>query len=184
MNEFMDVRKIDLKTVSIEIMSSKHDISSFTSYEQDLVAFLKEDALKHQEQNLSVTFLWFYQQRLVSYLTLLTDKIQVQGKLQTQFKNRGINYYSLPALKIGRLCVDDNFRKKGMGRHMVEFAVKIANKINKEMAGCRFLTVDAKRNKDTTRDSFGFYQKVHFEPLKFGKDTTLMCMDTKLFSLP
>lgn len=174
--------KILPEDVKIEIITPKHDITDFTSYEQDLVNFLRDDAVENQEQNLSVTFLWFYQDQLVSYLTLLTDRITLEGNLQKYFNEKGVHYKSLPALKIGRLCVDDNFRRRGLGKLMIEFSIMMAKEINQSKAGCRFITVDAKRNLAPESDSFHFYKKLGFEITgeDVNKKITFMHLDVKI----
>ena len=174
--------KILPNEIKIEIINQKHDLTRFASYEQDLVDFLRDDALGNQEQNLSVTFLWFYRNYFVSYLTLLTDRITLEGNLQKHFQEKGVNYKSLPALKIGRLCVDDAFRGRGLGKHMIKFAIKTAKEINQSKAGCRFITVDAKRNPNKELDSLQFYKKLGF--LVTGNDAekkiTFMHLDINL----
>ncbi len=173
--------KIKPEEVKIEIISDEHDISSFTSYEKELVGFLREDALENKKQRLSVTFLWFYEGKLASYITLLNDKINLEGDLKEFFKEKGIHYKSLPALKIGRLCVDDKFLRRGLGRSMILSAIQIANGINGSKAGCRFITLDAKRNPDKKLDSIHFYRKAGFKALKERiKGTTPMYLDLKL----
>ncbi len=173
---------MNVEELKIQIIEEKHNLNSFHSYEQELVDFLLEDAFQNQRLNLSVTFLWFYQEKLVSYITLLNDRITLDGDLQSFFKNKGVLYKSLPALKIGRLCVDDNYRKNGFGTAMVKFAIKIAREISVEKSGCRFLTVDAKRNKNEALDSYSFYTKMGFESLRPEKDqiNTPMYLDLKL----
>lgn len=167
--------------IKIEIIDGSHDVGAFESYEQELVDFLREDALENQRQRLSVTFLWFYEGKFVSYLTLLTDKINLESDLKEFFKEKGIHYKSLPALKIGRLCVDDRFLRMGLGKLMILAAIQIANEINKNKAGCRFITLDAKRNRNKSLDSIHFYKKMGFKILKERvKGTTPMYLDLKL----
>lgn len=174
--------KIFPEELKIEIISQKHDLTGFASYEQDLVDFLRDDALVNQEQNLSVTFVWFYNNWLVSYVTLLTDRITLSGGLQNYFKEKGVHYKSLPALKIGRLCVDDKFRRRGLGKLMIEFSIMVAKEINQGKAGCRFITVDAKRNPVSELDSVQFYKRLGFQVT--GEDrtkkVTFMHLDVKL----
>jgi len=173
--------KITPKEVGIEIIAEHHRADLFQSYEKELVYFLKEDALENQKQRLSITFLWFYANQLVSYITLLNDKINLEGDLKEFFKEKGIHYKSLPALKIGRLCVDDRFLRRGLGRLMILSAIQIANKINRNKAGCRFITLDAKRNPDPKLDSIPFYKNMGFKTLKERiKGTTPMYLDLKL----
>lgn len=173
--------KIEPKDITIEKLYDKHDLSKFKSYEKELVNFLIEDALNNQKQKLSVTFLWFYEKNLVGYVTLLNDKINLEGNLKEFFREKDIHYKSLPALKIGRLCVHDDFVRKGVGRLMVLFAIQQANEISENKSGCRFITLDAKRNEKRELDSIHFYKKLGFKMLKERvKGTTPMYLDLKL----
>ncbi|PIN74191.1 hypothetical protein COV20_01080 [Candidatus Woesearchaeota archaeon CG10_big_fil_rev_8_21_14_0_10_45_16] len=179
----MDVEpeKFNPEDIRIEIMNQNYDVSGFNSYEKELVDFLREDALENQEQRLSVTFLWYYKDHLVSYVTVLNDKINLEGDLKEFFREKGIHYKSLPALKIGRLCVDDRYLRRGLGRLMILSVINVADGINKNKAGCRFITLDAKRNSDKKRDSIHFYKKMGFGTLKERmKGTTPMYLDLKL----
>lgn len=174
-------KKIEPKDINIEKLEDKHDLNNFNSYEKELVSFLIEDALNNQKQKLSVTFLWFYEKNLVGYLTLLNDKINLEGNLKEFFREKDIHYKSLPALKIGRLCVHDDFLRKGIGRLMVLFAIQQANEISENKSGCRFITLDAKRNEKRELDSIHFYKKLGFKTLKERiKGTTPMYLDLKL----
>lgn len=173
--------KIKSGEIQIEILNKKHDLTKFKSYEQELVDFLNEDALDNQTIDLSTTFLWFYKQKLIAYVTLLTDKINLEGSLKTSFKEKGVYYKSLPAIKIGRLCVHDDYLRRGLGKLMVEFTIKIAKEINSKKAGCRFITLDAKRNSNKKLDSIHFYKHLGFGILKERiKGTTPMYFDLRI----
>ncbi len=155
--------------IKIELVDQHHQVDVFQSYEKELVEFLREDALENQKQRLSVTFLWFYEEKLVSYISLLNDKINLEGNLKEFFREKGIHYKSLPALKIGRLCVDDRFQRRGLGKLMILTTIKIAQEISKTRSGCRFVTLDAKRSQDPQRDPLLFYQKMGFQILQEKK---------------
>src|SRR3989344_45233 len=115
--------KITNEDIKIERMNEKHDINNFNSYELELVKFLKEDALENQKNKISVTYLWFLKSgELVGYITLLNDRINLEGDLKNVFRGKGISYHSLPAIKVGRLCVDDHFLGRGLGTLMLAFA--------------------------------------------------------------
>ena len=166
--------KINPEELYLEIISSMHEISNFESYEQELVDFLHEDALDNQKKQISITYLWFLKstKELVAYVTVLADAISLQGEMKEYFKQKGIPYKSLPAIKIGRLCVSDSYLGRGIGTLMIEFVVILAQKISKEM-GFRFITTDAKRNIDSTRNSIHFYKKFGFEVLKQREKGTI-----------
>ena len=179
-NMVSDRNKVEPSEIIIEKLEDKHDLSSFQSYEKELVDFLVEDALNNQKQKLSVTFLWFYDNKLVGYVTLLNDKINLEGDLKAFFREKDIHYKSLPALKIGRLCVHDNFQRRGLGKLMVLFAITQANEICDRRSGCRFITLDAKRNEKRELDSIHFYKRLGFKILKERlKGTTPMYLDLK-----
>jgi ribosomal protein S18 acetylase RimI-like enzyme len=178
------MQKFKPKDLHIEELNEKHlkIIKQFSSYEKELVDFLLEDAYNNQKLQISKTFLFFDNKHsLVSYITLLNDSINLEGSLKEFFREKEIHYRSLPSLKIGRLCVDDNYLKKGIGTIMIKFAVNIGNQIETKYSGCRFITLDAKRNNDPKRDPLHFYKKLGFKILKDRKKGTIpMYFDMKI----
>lgn len=174
--EKMTMERITAQDVKIERVQLSHNLNNFQSYEKELVNFLVEDAVDNQKKQISVTYLWFLREELIGYITLLNDRINLEGDLKEVFRGKGILYHSLPALKIGRLCVDDRFLRRGIGTLMIDFSIKIAYHIFDEYAGCRFIVLDAKRN--AQQDPIHFYRKQGFKELK-GKraGTTAMYLD-------
>lgn len=173
--------KIPMGDIRIEIMGGTHKsvINSFRSYEQELTDFLIEDSLDNQKKKISITYLWSLKgtNELLGYITLLADKISLDTSLKEEFRIKGILYKSLPAVKIGRICIDDRYLKRGIGALMIQFAIFQAKKVG-EKVGCRFITLDAKRNSDPSKDSFHFYKKMGFDVLKGReKGTTPMYKD-------
>jgi len=160
---------ITIQDIEIQKIADSHKnlLRSFQSYEKELAAFLVEDALDNQAKKISTTYLWFYKptNELVGYVTVLSDAINLSGELKEHFRQKSIVYKSLPALKVGRMCVADSFLRRGIGTLMMEFIIVLAKKIGNDI-GLRFLTTEAKRNQDQKRDSFHFYQKMGFEILK------------------
>jgi hypothetical protein len=62
---------------------------------------------------------------------------------------------------------------------MIQFTIHKVKEIN-EFCGCRFITLDAKRNPESSKDSIHFYKKMGFEMLKIKerqKGTTPMYKD-------
>lgn len=176
--------KIKTEELRVEKLSSVHKeiISSFKSYEKELSDFLIEDALNQQDRKISATYLWFLRKtnELVAYITLSPDCVKLKNidpSLAQTFRDKGINYKSLPALKIGRLCVDDRFLRRGLGSLLIQYAIHIAGKLS-QMTGCRFIYLDAKRNDDSSKDAIHFYRKMGFEFYKErGSKETPLYMD-------
>lgn len=145
----------------------------FSTYQKDLKDFLVEDALKMQELCLGSTYLVFdkeqYSQechslerlQLLGYVTLLNDSIRLDTSLRAVFGKQGIIYRFLPAVKIGRLCVDERFERRGIGKLILTFCIRKACFLNEQTA-CRFITVDAKRSADPKKDVLLFYTSLGF----------------------
>ena len=55
--------------------------------------------------------------------------LRVEGELRVRLKTKNIHYKSLPAIKIGRLAVDDNYLRQGFGTRLLELAMLIPKSI-------------------------------------------------------
>lgn len=144
-------------TLEIVSFTERHDVSRFESRTSDLNAFLKDDAFENQEELISKTHLCYHSNQLVGYITLTTDIIK---KKEVQEEERiDVPYKEYPAIKIARLAVDKKYERRGVGSFLLLIAVGKALDISNEV-GCRFITVDSKK------DSIGFYEKVGFELVK------------------
>lgn len=140
-------------------------IKSFQCSQKDLKDFLIEDAMQNQEKGISVTYLFFLKENLLGYISVLTDNLNLNADLKGYFRQKeDIHYKSLPALKIGRLAVDDRHVGSGIGTEMVYFSIYLAEQIYGRYCGCRFITLDAKR--DQGNDTTHFYKKRGFKVLK------------------
>jgi GNAT superfamily N-acetyltransferase len=168
--------KIDLEDIEIVQISDSHKplLQEFRSYEQELVRYLIENALQDQVMKMSITYLWFLKptKELIGYISVLADAINLEGTLKKFFRNKGVTYTSMPALKIGRLCVADSYRGRGIGRLMIQSVICLSENIGKEI-GLRYITVDAKRNADPTKDSLHFYSKMQFTIFKLRDTRTV-----------
>jgi predicted GNAT family N-acyltransferase len=162
--------KISMKDLRIEVVSSENVqyAEGFETDNKELRDFLVEDALKNQEVGISTTYLWFYNpgNQLAAYVTILMDAIRVSGDLRDSFLGQGIGYKTLPALKIGRLCVDKKYERKGIGKNIIYFVMEKAIHLSEE-AGCRFIVVDAKK------ESEHFYRKLGFDVLREREKGTI-----------
>ena len=167
--------KIKAEELRIEKLETKHKslIEGFQTQNKELKGFLVEDAIKNQELLISTTYLWFYTitNELVAYTTLLSDSLRIkETDLEKMFVDKGILYKSLPALKIGRLCVDERFSGRGIGTIITEFSISLGAKLSKTI-GCRFIVLDAKQ------EALNFYKKLGFNILKDDKETVPMYFD-------
>jgi hypothetical protein len=178
---------IDLNFLSVKKLKPDTKLNPFDCGDIDLNSFLSEDAKNYYEEFLGVTYLVKYKQEVVAYYCLFNDKIvfDFSGKddpLRNQWKSfnkkNKIHFNkqrkTYPAVKIGRLAVDSDFKKNHIGMHILNIVRNML--IATRDIGCRFITVDA------YNDAFGFYLKNGFEFLSAedeGENTRLMYYDLK-----
>ena len=99
--------------------------------------------------NLNITHLVICDGEISGFVSLLTDTLKLKTlenkKLKEEIKdelNIGENN-EIPAIKIGRLAVDKNYSKKGLGSHILRNVLLSILNLSKTKVGLRFVTVDA-----------------------------------------
>lgn len=170
-----------LEDCSIERLGSAPP-SGFDCGDADLNEFLLEDALPHQTDLLTVTYLVKHNEAVVAYFSVLNDKVSVEQfpsksqfrKLQRLLPHRKRGYKSYPSVKLGRLAVDRSLKGSGLGSQLLNY-IKILF-ISGNKTGCRFITADAYKH------AVDFYAKNGFVPLSEKPEdnqTELMYFDLK-----
>lgn len=170
-----------LKDCTIERLGNTPP-ETFNCGDADLDEFLLDDACPHQSDLLTVTYLVRHEGLVVAYFSVLNDKIALEQfpsksqfrKLQTLLPHRKRGYKSYPAVKLGRLAIDKNFRGSGLGSQLLTY-IKVLF-ISGNRTGCRFITADA------YHQAVSFYEKNGFVSLfAQTKDdhTKLMYFDLK-----
>lgn len=165
-------------------LSDDTKIKPFKCAEADLNGFLFDDAKHFQRELMAVTYLIESKREnvTVAYFSLLADKISfnpdektVWNKLNRNIPNskRRRNY---PAVKIGRLAVDEGYVGTGVGTFILD-NIKYAFSTVKRL-GCRFITVDALVSATTFYEKNGFR---FFTDLDKDEETRLMFFDLKNF---
>lgn len=150
----------------------------------DLNEFLTEKSKAFSKELLATSFIIEDSENTVAFFSIFNDSLKVQEKdfaSASAFKRwlrerlshpkRYLQYF--PAIKIGRLAVNSNLQKSGVGKQIINFVVDYALTQNKTCA-CKFITVDA------YEQSLGFYEKLGFKYLSendFGADTRQMNLD-------
>jgi predicted GNAT family N-acyltransferase len=159
--------------------------SGFDCGDTDLNAFLLDDALPHQTDLLTVTYLVKHNATVVAYFSVLNDKVAVEQfptksqfrKLQRLLPHRKRGYKSYPAVKLGRLAVDSELRGSGLGTQLLHY-IKVMF-ISGNKTGCRFITADAYHH------AIPFYERNGFIPLSGQSEdsqTKLMYFDLKPYA--
>lgn len=144
-------------------LTSDHTYLPFDCGDSDLNDFLVSDAKAYQEKLLSVTYLIESAGKTVLYFTLSNDKItslentnSFWRKIKSLFPHSK-HRKDYPAVKIGRLAVDQSFQRSGAGWGSMILGYIKHWMLTDNKTGCRFITVDA------YRDAVPFYQSNGFK---------------------
>ena len=132
---------------------------SITEYNDYLV----NDALRSMDDHIALT--WLLTERatgkIAAYMSLIMDAIKLSF---TEKELHHLNYpfRTIPAMKIAKLAVDQNFSEKykGIGTFMIDSTERLARICNSTYCACRFLTVDADLEHD--EGVLSFYEKNGF----------------------
>lgn len=167
-------------------LSPDTEIRPFKCSEEDLNGFLFEDAKPFQKELLAVTYLLEdpVENITVAYFSLLADKISfnpdeksVWNKLNRNIPNLK-RRRSYPAIKIGRLAVNELAVGNGVGTFVLD-SIKYAFTHVKRL-GCRFITVDALKSAAAFYERNGF---MFFTETDKDDDTRLMFFDLRNFTI-
>ena len=139
----------------IEKLTEDHDVSKFDCGDDELNGFLCENSLPEMKAQMNVTYVCKYESTIVSYFTLSSDSIKLTTEDQSHFEKKGIGYRQFPALKIGRLAVDEKFKNRGVGTEIILRVVGCIFRLS-DRVGMRFISVDS------YVDSADFYRKNNF----------------------
>jgi len=184
----MDKKDINECIDQIRLISLSQDVSldNFTSEYKEYELFLKEKALAYQDKNISYTHLLISREdnTIMAYMTLSTDAIQLTSYEKEDSDIDEIPFTTIPALKIGKLCVDDKSRQsyRGIGSLMIDFARGFANEINENGVACRFLTIDADVEHNPKVVEFYEYNRFKRNE-KYGKRTVSISMRKDIYSM-
>lgn len=159
-------------------------LESFKCNNDDLNDFLINEAIDYQEQLLASTYLVIDTDNrdIVAYYSLLCDQIKfsADSKKARNSINRQIPHAKqrthYPAMKIGRLAVDERYARQGIGQLILD-NIKFAL-TSKPRFGCRILTVDAYANAVSFYERCGFR---YFTETDADDDTRLMYYDLRNF---
>lgn len=156
-NEF---EKISEAVVLLDY-SPGYKLGDFNCGIKDYNDFLINEAPIYIEQNISRVKLLINKQSadVIAYMTLSSDSF-ILDQEEKKKENIDVPFSSVPALKIGKLAVSNNYKDSPYGSYMLWIALGFLAQINEIGVGCRFLVIDADvlHNPDTPR----FYEKNGF----------------------
>ena len=142
-----------------DISRSKFDRlkKSFSCENSELERHIKQYAFNHQKEGLFQTY--FYvddNENFLGYISVSVATIE-RNTIEDELNISSSIKYSIPAVKITRLCVFDNFCNKGIGSILMTFA-NILAVVQQKTVGCRALIVDSKSEAIEFYKRFGFIE--------------------------
>jgi len=155
----------------LEPLSDHHDRAAFTCGEEALDQYLRTQATQDMRRRIASCFVAIetVSGRLAGFYTIASASIPTPD-LPTEMRKRLPRYPTLPAVRIGRLAVDLNFRGRGLGAALLADAV---NRTLKAPPAVFALLVDAKNDV-----AVAFYQRYGFRQFANQPRTLFLPMST------
>lgn len=160
-------------------LTKDYNITTFDCGDDDLNAFLVEDAKGAIEKRVAKTLIIEDEGRIVAYCSLLNDRISRQDVTNSHWKKirerfpTSKQFRSYPCVKVGRLAVAKDYHGQHLGRQLINSIKTLLNE-NNSYSAFRFLTVDAYIS------AVGFYESMGFVRLTRKEEdehTRLMYFD-------
>lgn len=127
----------------------------------EFVTYWKQGRIQREvDAGISQCWIIKHGNALAGYITLLADRLEVDEQL---LEDEGVQYRTFPAIKIGLLAAD--YRAKGAGRRLIEWALEYVAVELVNAIGVRFMTVDALYDPDLEPpyDASSFYEQFGFQ---------------------
>jgi len=161
---------IEISNFSI---SEIKNFSSLKCKHKELLNYLSKYALSHSKKGLFKTYILKIENKIIGYISFSMATVEINPKIHeitTISKNLK---YNLPALKITRLCIFEEYQKQGFGSIFITFSEILAIVLQMQI-GCKMLLVDAKI------DAQNFYIKNGF--LEVTKENGTIFMIKKVIT--
>jgi predicted N-acetyltransferase YhbS len=91
---------------------------------------------------------------VAGYATVAPAYIEIDDLPAVQRKK--LPRYPLPVLRLARLAVDESSRRKGLGKRLLRFVLRLALRMSEDF-GCVGVVVDAKPGAVDFYTQFGFF---------------------------
>jgi len=155
--------KIPYSALAVRVLQSPDQISGFICNDSDLNEYLHNVALDAIHEGTATTHLVYYNDTVVGFFSLASGVINKKDVSEDDTKP-GFGPVNYPTLLIARLATHIDWERRGIGTYMLAHSMAIAIHLHRHFLGCRFITVDAKR------DRVSFYIENGFKLVQSTKD--------------
>jgi hypothetical protein len=142
----------------IELLNKRHNRNTFDCGQEELNYYLKNVAGQDIKRKLSACFVFSENgtNNILGFYTLSSNSIPISAFPAHIQRKLPQSYASIPATLIGRLAIDLNYQRKGLGKILLIDALKRSYEISSEIGSFAVvvdpLDVDAEK----------FYEKYDF----------------------
>lgn len=138
----------------------KRPMFQYDKKDKPLVKFLNKQAKECCEGRVStVKTIYNSKEELIGYYAIAMSHIE-SSKL---FDEKKVSTFPHPAIKLGRILLDSNYRGKKYGTAVLMHIIQTAQQLNDKFVACRFIIVDSKPK------VVRFYQRNGFIEVKENK---------------
>ena len=168
----------------LELLSSSSKVETFKCSIAEYNYYLMNDAHRSMKDYIALTWLLTERKtdKIAAYMSLIMDAIKLSFT-EKELHHLNSPFRTIPAMKIAKLAVDQNFTEKfkGIGSFMINIVESFAETCNSTYCACRFLTVDADIEHD--QGILAFYEKNGFIPNTelYNKNRTTISMRKDIY---
>jgi GNAT superfamily N-acetyltransferase len=181
---------LESRRVEVTELTTAHDVASFScgkdELDEDLNEFLRDDALRLQSRGVVRVFVARYEHPpVLGYVALATDVVPLKPEEKAGLSLRDTDFGQIPALKLARLAVSEEFRRRhrGLGKVLVAWTIIEATELALRV-GCRLVTVDAYPKAVGFYESLGFIRNTHEKLTGKGRRHVSMRFDIRRSACP
>ncbi len=141
-----------------EILNNTHQKKSFTCGKELLDNYLKRQAKQDIKRKLSVCFILNdnNSNKIQGYYTLSNNSIDLDLIPASLKKHLQKSYTSIPTTLLGRLAVDNKYKKQGLGKLLLVDALKRSFELSKVSGSFAVVTVPLDENAEKFYLKYGF----------------------------
>jgi len=155
----------------IKELENETQFTSFSCADKDLNDFLINNAKSNNDNLISKTYIYYNQvsEEIIGFISLSAYRLNLSNTIQ-------FGLTQVPAVLLGRLAIDNNYRGKNLAVNLINYARGVCNEV-KQLIGCRLLIVEVKVN---NTNLVRYFLDRGFEIIHKSKKFYYLMIDLKL----